>query len=101
MSTFPDDVGAFFTAYAEYEYGRENIGGDLAQISPAETARQFTQADRFFGGLLSAAEHLDNYAIYILVGEAGTVPSGRASPPRGTSWGRPRGRTAENRPGRG
>jgi hypothetical protein len=69
VSNYVDDVGGIFTAYNAHEDGRECIGGDLAEIGAAEAARQFAEAEAFFRGFLSAAEHV-NYAVYILAGEA-------------------------------
>jgi hypothetical protein len=67
-ASYVDDVGGVFTAY-QYDDGRECIGGDLADIGAVEMARQFAEAEEFFRGFLSAAEHV-NYGVYILVGEA-------------------------------
>ena len=63
-----DEVGGLMWAYAN-EDGREDIGGDLAEVGEAEMARQFAQAEGFFRGFLGAAEHV-NYAVYLLVGDA-------------------------------
>jgi hypothetical protein len=66
---YVDDVGGIFTRYNEYSDDREGIGGDLAEIGPAEMARQFAEAEDFFRGFLSVAEHV-SYAVFILTGEA-------------------------------
>jgi hypothetical protein len=66
---FVEDVGSLFSAYVEQEDGRECIGGGLANLGPEEAARQFTRAERFFLGVVMAAEQLD-YGIYLSACEA-------------------------------